>query len=449
MEIDHKKLPHDHKAEQGVLGSILLESDGINEGRFLDICIQRGLVADSFHDPRNFEVFRAMRNLDAAQKPVNDVTVLKALRDNGRLEAIGGEKYIEALVNATPTAAHAEYHLQLVIEAHRRRQIIRASEQAINDCMNDESRDIEFLRSRAEMALLDIGTTENAMVPWSSLVDQTASELDEVSRRDKPVLEGLSTGLRDLDAKMLGMRPGELIVIAACPSVGKTSLAMNIAENVALANEPVLVFSLEMPARALSKRMMAGRAKVNLRTLNRCLYHNSQLEGVRQNIDKAKKDLRGVPLYVDDTSGLEIAELFSRARRLVKQKGVKLIVVDYLQLCCCREAAKQGGNYAETTAISMRLKAMAKSLRVPVIALSQLSREVEKREDKKPRLSDLRGSGAIEQDADIVLLLRREQKDKHLDREEAIADVAKNRNGETGDVKVAFEPAYTRFSNLS
>ena len=278
-------------------------------------------------------------------------------------------------------------------------------------------------------------------------------------------MEGLSTGYKYLDETLQGLKPAEMIVIAARPSVGKTSLAMNIAESVALGQmistempvpydegkrHPVAIFSLEMPVEQLTKRMLAGRAKINMWKLNRNLVAKSEKAEMTDNLMRACGELKGAPIYVDDTAGLDVMDLRARARRMKKQHGIELIVIDYLQLCNCREGARQS-RQIEVSMISQQIKAMAKELKVPVIVLSQLSRANEQRGDKneKPKLSDLRDSGAIEQDADVVFLLRRPSRtagaDNADDKTLAIVDIAKNRNGETGEVEMSFVREWTRF----
>jgi replicative DNA helicase len=278
-------------------------------------------------------------------------------------------------------------------------------------------------------------------------------------------MEGLSTGYKYLDETLQGLKPGEMIVIAARPSVGKTSLAMNIAESAALGQmistgqkvsyddgkrHPVAIFSLEMPVEQLTKRMLAGRAGINMWRLNRNLVSRNEKSAMTENLMQAMGELRGAPFYVDDSAGLDVMDLRARARRMKKQHGIELIVIDYLQLCTCREGARQS-RQIEVSMISQQIKAMAKELKVPVIVLSQLSRANEQRGDKyeKPKLSDLRDSGAIEQDADVVFLLRRPSRNSNdpeaNDPTLAYVDIAKNRNGETGEVKMSFIREHTRF----
>jgi replicative DNA helicase len=319
----------------------------------------------------------------------------------------------------------------------------------------------------AEKSFLEIGVRGDATMPWASAIDLGFQRIDAMFDSNGKHLEGMSTGLTHLDEKLQGLKNSEMIVIAARPSVGKTSLAMNIAESCALGldmnnvpvktdggkRHPVMVFSLEMPVEALAKRMIAGRAQVNTWRLNRGLCTKDEKRRLTQNLSIATEELRGAPLIVDDTAGLDVMDLRARARRAKKQHGIELIVIDYLQLCTCREAARMGSRQIEVSMISQQIKAMAKELKIPVIVLSQLSRANEQRGDKeeKPKLSDLRDSGAIEQDADVVFLLRRPSRTATskdaADEQLAIIDVAKNRNGEIGEVKVNFYREYTRFGD--
>ena len=304
-------------------------------------------------------------------------------------------------------------------------------------------------------------------MPWASAIDASYRHIDAMFDSNGRSLDGLATGLSHLDEKLQGLKNSEMIVIAARPSVGKTSLAMNIAESCALGMDmnnipvksdggkrhPVMIFSLEMPIEALTRRMIAGRAHVNMWRLNRGLCAKSEKQMLVSNLSIATEELKSAPIYVDDTAALDIMDLRARARRAKKQHGIELVVIDYLQLCTCREAARMGSRQIEVSMISQQIKAMAKELKIPVIVLSQLSRANEQRGDKeeKPKLSDLRDSGAIEQDADVVFLLRRPSRTASSkdvgDETLAIIDVAKNRNGETGEVKVNFYREFTRFGD--
>jgi len=463
---DLKTPPHNIEAERAVLGSIMLDTTGRDGDRVWDICQSQGITPEAFFDPRNRAVYGAMQELSRASKPLDIVSLLETLRTSGRLEAIGGAGYIQALYDQTPTTAHAEYYMQIVRAKHLRRVMIERATKTIEECFDEnEYPDPQAVLGNAERNFLEIGVRGEGTMPWSAAIEESFKRIDRLFSSNGKTLDGLSTGLKYLDEKLQGLKNGEMIVIAARPSVGKTSLAMNIAECAALgrdmnnmptktdngAKHPVLIFSLEMPVEALTKRMIAGRAHVNTWRLNRGLYLKDQKQVLLDNLYAATGELKSAPFYVDDTASLDVMDMRARARRMKKQHGIELIIIDYLQLCTCREAARQGSRQIEVSMISQQIKAMAKELRIPVIVLSQLSRANEQRGDKeeKPKLSDLRDSGAIEQDADVVFLLRRPSRtasSKEADDETlAYIDVAKNRNGETGEVKVSFLREFTRF----
>ena len=468
MEKDLKNPPNNTEAERAVLGSILLDTAGGDEDRVMDLCLTSGVSENSFYDTRNRTIFGAMRALNASGKPLDAVSLLEALRTAGTLEAVGGVAYVQALVDQTPTAAHAEHYIGIVHDKEMRRTMIDRATKVMGRCYDEgQWPDPQAVLGYAEKSFLEIGENSSTTKAWDQAIDASFAAINRMFTADGNRLEGLSTGLRYLDEKLQGLKKAEMIVIAARPSVGKTSLAMNIAECVALGRDlnnepiksdngkrhPVLIFSLEMPVDALTKRMIAGRAQLNMWKLNRNLVPKSERDMMSQNLFQATGDLRDAPIYVDDAAGLDIMDLRARARRQKKAHGIELIVIDYLQLCTCHEAARQANRQIEVSMISQQIKAMAKELNIPVIVLSQLSRANEQRGDKseKPKLSDLRDSGAIEQDADVVFLLRRPSRissDKESDDKTlAIIDVAKNRNGETGEVRVNFFAEFTRFGD--
>lgn len=463
-----KTPPSSAEAERAVLGCILLDTTGREGDRVLDLCLTGGITAEAFFDPRNRAIYSTMVDLNRASKPLDALTLMDALRTAGRLDAIGGAAYIQALYDQTPTTAHAEYYMDIMRGKHLRRMMIERANKVIENSFDEGGHpDPKSILGDAEKSFLEIGLSGESTKPWSTAVEESFRKIDAMFESNGNTFEGLSTGLTHLDEKMQGLKNSEMIVIAARPSVGKTSLAMNIAECCALGQDlngvpiksdkgkrhPVMIFSLEMPVEALTKRMVAGRAHVNMWRLNRNLCAKSEKQLLSNNLFQAVSELKGAPIYVDDTAGLDIMDLRARARRAKKQHGIELVVIDYLQLCTCHEAARQGSRQIEVSMISQQIKAMAKELKIPVIVLSQLSRANEQRGDKyeRPKLSDLRDSGAIEQDADVVFLLRRpsrtpsdpESNDPTL----AIIDVAKNRNGEIGEVKVNFYKEYTRFGD--
>ena len=468
METDLKTPPNNTEAERAVLGSILMDTAAGDDDRVMDLCLTRGISDNSFYDIRNRTIYEAMRGLNATGKPLDLVSLMEVLKVSGKLEGVGGIAYVQSLVDQTPTSAHAEHYINIVRDKEMRRTMIDRASKVVGRCYDEnEWPDPQTVLGFAEKSFLEIGENASGTMPWDQAISASFESINRMFTTKGNRLEGLSTGLKYLDEKLQGLKKAEMIVIAARPSVGKTSLAMNIAECAALGcdlnnnpiksdngkRHPVMIFSLEMPVEALAKRMIAGRAQLNMWRLNRNLVAKSERDMLSANLFQATGDLKGAPIYVDDAAGLDIMDLRARARRAKKAHGIELIVIDYLQLCTCREAARQANRQIEVSMISQQIKAMAKELNIPVIVLSQLSRANEQRGDKseKPKLSDLRDSGAIEQDADVVFLLRRPSRtstDKEADDKTlAIIDVAKNRNGETGEVRVNFFAEFTRFGD--
>ena len=462
---DMKTPPQNTEAERAVLGSILLDTTGRSDGRVMDECRSRGVTPETFYDPANRAIFATMMEMGAASKPLDALALIEELRRTNKLDAVGGVGYIQSLIDQVPTTAHAEHYIGILRAKHLRRLMIeRATEVVAHSFDENEYPDAQVVLGEAEKSFLEIGGQAGATMPWSGAIDESFRRIDRMFESGGRIMEGLSTGYKYLDETLQGLKPGEMIVIAARPSVGKTSLAMNIAESCALGldmngvpvkhdggkRHPVAIFSLEMPVEQLAKRMLAGRARVNMWRLNRDLVPKSEKQMLTANLMQAMGELKGAPLYVDDTAGLDVMDLRARARRLKKRHGIELIVIDYLQLCTCRDGARQS-RQIEVSMISQQIKAMAKELKIPVIVLSQLSRANEQRGDKyeKPKLSDLRDSGAIEQDADVVFLLRRPSRNSNdpesQDQTLAYVDIAKNRNGETGEVKMNFIREWTRF----
>ncbi len=456
--------PHSAEAERGVLGSALLDAE-----RVLDLCIVNGLVPEAFFTPSHrilYETLLAMAHDGAA---IDAVTVSDRLRAIDRLDSIGGTQALEQLIDATPTAAHAEYYIDIVRQKLLLRQVIECAQNAERSCYEGDS-SADMVVSSAEQSFLSITEHQHgAIVPWETALKQTVKNLDLLFNLGPGGFTGLSTGFRDLDAILRGMQPAQMIVLAARPSMGKTSLAMNICECVALGQtcmgyaakgdaatpRPVGIFSLEMSQESLAMRMLCSRANITKYQLDSGIGNAAT---VNRNITRAASVLSKAKLFVDDTGGLDIAELRARARRMVRKHEVKLIMIDYLQLLNCRERAREG-RQQETARISQEIKAMAKELNIPVIVLSQLSRSGERDKGSKPKLSDLRDSGAIEQDADVVFLLRRpsfmanaDASDPNasadiMDKSLAIVDVAKNRNGATKEVRLNFAAECTRFTD--
>ncbi|MDA0322769.1 MAG: replicative DNA helicase [Verrucomicrobia bacterium] len=438
--------PFSEEAERGVLGAVLLDAV-----RVVDLCVERSISPESFYVPAHRDIFLCALGMNATGRAVDVLTLSEQLKDEHRLDRIGGVAFLNQLIDSTPTAAHAEYYIDIVSQKHLLRSIITCARRAEQECYSS-LQEADLVLSHVEQEFLNI--TENqhgSMTPWPDAVKAVMAHVENVLM-SKSGVHGLSTGYRNLDAKLLGLKGGELSILAARPSMGKTSLAMNIAENVALGKlssdgaHPVGIFSLEMSQEALLLRMLCSHAGVNSFKITSGYVGTGHDHGL---LTQAASALSKAPIYLDDTGGLDVLELRARARRMKVKYDVKLIVVDYLQLLHSKEYSRQGLQ-VETSQISGQLKAMAKELKIPVLVLSQLSRAPETRDKLgRPKLSDLRDSGAIEQDADVVLLLRRpsryEEDPEHDDTLLSVVDVAKHRNGPTGEIRLNFEEEYTRF----
>ena len=438
--------PYSEEAERGVLGSVLLDSVKV-----MDLCIECQLVPESFYVPAHRIIFEALMEMSAQGAAIDVLTVTERLKSSGKLEKIGEAVFLDRLIDSTPTSAHAEYYIDIVRQKHLLRCIIVCAREAENECfVSQESADLVL--SKVEQVFMDITERQHGFVmPWPEAVKQTMKHVESILDT-KRGLTGISTGFVNLDQILQGFRSGEMIVLASRPSMGKTSLAMNIAESVALGKRdpdrmarPVGVFSLEMSHEALVMRMLCSHAGVRSFGLSRGTLSAAD----HTKLIQAASVLRKAPIFLDDTGSLDILELRARARRMKKKRSIDLMIIDYLQLLHSKEYAKQG-RQIEIANISGNLKAMAKELKVPVLVLSQLSRAPEQRDRLAiPKLSDLRDSGAIEQDADVVCMLRRpcmyEADPEHDDETLAIVNIAKQRNGPTGVVKLNFEQDFTRF----
>lgn len=450
--------PSSIEAERGVLGSILLDSH-----RVMDICEENHVVAETFYDNRNQMIYETLRGMAHNSQTIDTLTLCEQLRSLKKLENAGGVGYIQALIDQTPTAAHSEYYINIIREKHLLRTIIAYARQAEASCYNDAV-GADLLLGEIEQKFLSISDKQGGTgLTWTQAINNTIAHIDRLFSLGAGAVAGLPTGLANLDRKLKGLRNGEMIVLAARPSMGKTSLAMNIAECVALGRNiygqpmkgdhnrkrAVGIFSLEMNTESLAMRMLCGMSGVPAFQIDQGILNPKK---VNMKLSRGANDLKNAPIYVDDTGGLDVMDMRARARRMKKRYDIELVVIDYLQLCNYREFSKQG-RQIETSQISGQIKSMAKELNLPVIVLSQLSRAPEQRGDKsnKPKLSDLRDSGAIEQDADVVLLLRRPCKapkdDEFDDKRLAIVDVAKHRNGPTGEVRLDFDDTLTRFGD--
>jgi len=443
--------PHSEEAERAVLGATLLDGS-----RVLDLCVERQLTAESFYVPAHRLLFEIMLEMTAGSRPIDLVTVTERLTSGGQIERLGGHAFIDRLVDTTPTAAHAEYYIDIVRQKHLLRVVIEKAQEAERLC-HAPGEAADAVVDRIEQSFYGIRERQHGAVrPWQDVVHEYMEQVERIFTTRKGVT-GLPTGFLNLDGILQGLHPGNMVVLAARPSMGKTSLAMNIAENVAMARgdsdgraRAVGIFSLEMSSLDLVKRMVCTRARISAHMISKGQFISNDNH---RRLVTAADELTKAPIYLDDSAGLDITELRARARRMKKKHGIELLVVDYLQLLHASEYTRQG-RQVEITAVSGGIKGMAKELMIPVLVLSQLSRAPEQRDSKsaKPKLSDLRDSGSIEQDADVVMLLRRpavypDDKD-HEDETLAIVDIAKHRNGPTHDnVQLNFERDYTLFTD--
>lgn len=439
--------PQDLIAEQSVLGSVFISPEKL-------IAVREYIDPEDFYKYAHRVIFKAMISL-SDQNDAIDATTVRAILDNqGDLQNIGGISYLVELVNSVPTSANAEYYAKIVAEKAMLRRIISRLTEAVNQAY-EGAINSEDIISGAEKALIDVNERSNRS-GFRKISDVLAVNYENLEVRSQQTTDvtGLATGFRDLDKITTGLHPDQLIILAARPAVGKTAFVLNIAQNVGTKmNRPVAIFSLEMGAESLVDRMLASEGMVDAHNLR-----TGQLtEQDWQNITLAQGTLADAPIYIDDTPGIKVTEIRARARKLDQEleEGLGLIVIDYLQLIT---GTRPENRQQEVSDISRQLKILAKELGVPVIALSQLSRGVEQRQDKRPVLSDIRESGSIEQDADIVAFLYREdyydRGDKDEGQEQLVDNkieviLEKNRAGARGTVKLMFQKEYNKFSSIA
>lgn len=442
MSDDFRIPPHDLVAEQSVLGAVFIAPDTI-------ISLADELLPDDFYKPANKIVFKTMLSLFKKGEPIDATTMVSALTNQGDISKIGGMNYVVELVNSTPTSKNVEHYAKLVKEKATLRKVIADLSESLSSAYQGDV-SISDIISKTEKSMLDI-SNQNTGTGFRNVADILDTHMQMVETRSQTdgVVTGLSTGFVELDKITTGLHEDNLIILAARPAMGKTALALNIAQYIAVKEKkPVAIFSLEMGAESLIERMLASEGMVegyHLKTGNLSVEEWSRLVHAQGNLYDA-------PIFVDDTAGIRISEIRSKARKLAQEMGgLGVIIIDYLQLI----TGSKGENRQQVVSeISRELKILAKDLKVPVIALSQLSRAVEQRQDKRPMLADLRESGSIEQDADIVAFLYR---DAYYQKEQADSQEAnnvtelileKNRHGSLGTVKLYFHKEYTKFSSV-
>lgn len=440
MSID-KLAPQAVEAEQSVLGSILIDGDAILKvGDFLK--------AVDFYRSQHADVYEAMLALHGQREPIDLVTLGDELRRRDRLEAVGGPGYLTSLMNAVPTAVHVEHYGRIVERKAVLRNLIGAAGR-IAAVGYEEANDAEVAIDRAESILFEISQrrTDGGFESLSILLGQAYDRLEYLHEHRGQIL-GVPTGLSQLDALLGGLQPSDLIILAARPSVGKTSMALNIAQHAAVRERrKVAVFSLEMSREQLALRLLSAETGINPRPLQTGFVDETDWSKIAQ----VMNDMASAPMWIDDSPALSVMELRTKARRLeAEQQGLDLVIVDYLQLMQSSTPNKDNNRVQEVSDISRGLKQLARELKVPVVALSQLSRNVEQRGSAEPRLSDLRESGSLEQDSDVVIFLYRDgEQNPDAEVELVKAKVAKHRNGPIGEVPLQFRKANTRFHTVA
>ncbi len=442
-----KVQPQARELEEAVLGALMLEKDSYS-------IISDILKPDSFYDETHQIIYQAIVHLAVRQAPIDMLTVIEELRKEGNLDRVGGPVYIAQLTEKVASAAHIEFHARIIAQKYLARELISFSSNVTQKAF-DETSDVDDLMQEAESKLFEISQRNvKKDVTQIDPVIKEAIKLVEIAGSRPEGLSGLQTGFDRLDKITSGWQNSDLVIIAARPAMGKTAFVLSMAKNMAVSfNYPVALFSLEMSNVQLVNRLIVNTCEIPGEKIK-----NGQLEPYEwEQLDFKIKELYGAPLYVDDTPSLSVFELRTKARRLVREHGIKIIIIDYLQLMNA-SGMNFGSREQEVSTISRSLKGLAKELNIPIIALSQLNRGVESRtgsEGKRPQLSDLRESGAIEQDADMVCFIHRPEYYKIFEDDRGnsllgLAEIiiAKHRNGATGDVQLRFKSEFARFENI-
>jgi replicative DNA helicase len=440
-DFSSRKLPPQHiEAEQSILGGILIENEAIN--RVTEI-----LDADDFYRDTHRKIFNALINLSERDEPADLITLTNELRKIDQLDSIGGASYLASLVDSVPTAANIQYYARIVKEKAILRKLIQTSTEIITQSYEDRG-DVEGFLDEAERAIFDISEkrVRPSFYPIREIVKESFATIEKLFKK-KEAVTGVPSGFKELDRMTAGFQPSDLVIIAGRPSMGKTAFCLDVAEYAAIDNKiPVAIFSLEMSKEQLVIRMLCSQAHVEGTRL-RTGYLN---ESDWPKLTIAAGSLSESPIYIDDTAALSVLELRAKARRLKSDHGLGMVIVDYLQLMKGRSRVES--RQQEISEISRSLKALSKELNIPVIAVSQLSRKTEERTGNRPQLSDLRESGAIEQDADLILFIYRDEvynrSEDNPNRGKAEVIIGKQRNGPIGKIDLAFLDKFTTFKDL-
>lgn len=435
---DPKVPPHDDTAEQSVLGAILIDKDAL-------VNVAEFLRPSHFYNEQHGMIFAAMLSLFEAHEPIDVVTVTAQLKKSGNLKAVGGASYVGELLNTVPTSAHAEQYARIIVEHFTKRRLIETAARVTDLAFRDEGTAREILdRAEQEIFAISQGALRRDFIPIKDALAASFDRLDELHKRAGG-LRGVPTGFSELDFKLAGMQDSNLIILAARPGTGKTAMVLNIAQHIAVKEKlPVGIFSLEMSKEELVDRLLVAQADIDAWKLKTGKLSDDDFT----RLSEAMGELAEAPIFIDDTPGLNILEMRTKARRLQIEHGIKLIIADYLQLA---DSGRRFDNRVqEVSVISQSLKNLARELRLPVLACSQLSRAVEARGSKVPELSDLRESGSIEQDADVVMFLYREEQDQANWGEQIATKlrIAKHRNGPLGEIDLMFVGNRIRFYSV-
>lgn len=435
------ELPHDLLAEKALVGCLIID------GNVFDEISNLKLTADHFYDPRYGTIYDTIKDLALARRAIDFVTVRSKLNEKGKLEEIGGESFVLTLVEDQASSANVYEYAKIVKDKASIREILRTAMSVVQLGMSYTGNAEDFIQDvESRFFKLTNEAKSAGMVKINATIRENLKELEDTTRKVGEIA-GLSTGYPKLDGLLLGLQPGQLIVLAARPAMGKTSLALNVAVSSCIQSGlPVAIFSLEMLATELSMRILTGRAKVDSKRVRTKNFLDTDL----RSIARATQELSSLPIFINDDGNTTILDIQSQCRKIKADQGLGLIVIDYLQLM--GSTSKNIQREQQIAEISRGLKTMAKELGCPVIALSQLNRGVESRPDKRPNTADLRESGAIEQDADIVMFVYRDEVyNKETTKEPGVAEiiVGKNRAGEIGTAKLAWVGAYTSFENLA
>ena len=437
----YKIPPQSIEAEESLLSGILIDNNTLLD--IVDI-----ISPEDFYRSAHQKIFSGIVELFSKNEPVDLVTLTNALKERGNLEEIGGATYLATLVDTVPLAVNAKHYAKIVHDKASLRRLIERANEIAKECFEDRG-NVDEIIDFAESSIFEISKNKHkqAFYPISEIIDGNIETLEE-RQGNKALVTGIPTGFTRLDNLISGLQKSELIILAARPSMGKTALALNIARNAAVdANVPVAIFSLEMSKEQLSMRLLCSEARIDSSRLRGGFF---SMEDWRKLTDAAGV-LSDTSIFIDDTPDISAMEIRAKARRLKMEKDIGLVIIDYLQLMKGRMSAERRD--LEISEISRSLKALAKELDVPVMALSQLNRMLEQRNDKQPRLSDLRESGALEQDADVVAFIYRDEiyNSDENNPKKGTADILirKNRNGPTGEATLTFLDSYTRFENIA